>query len=104
MKITAGNSCQVLSKHIPEHPHDIVPHSLREVPLCIRLVIILDAVLVPLVLRVARVERRARRVLGAAVEAGHQVGEAEGLGRHAGGRVARVHHRVGYGLGWPGRD
>jgi hypothetical protein len=87
---------------MPEHPHDVVPDSLREVPLSVGLVVVLDAVLVPLVLRVARVERRARRVLGAAVEARHQVGEAKRLRGHARRCVARVHHCIRYRLRWPG--
>lgn len=85
----------------PQHPHDIIPNALREVPLGIGLVVVLDAVLVPLVLRVSRVERGARRVLGAAVEACHQVREAQRLGRHAGRSVAGVYHGVGYWLRRP---
>lgn len=86
----------------PEHAHDVVPDALRVVPFGVGLVVILDAVLVPLVVCVSRVERGASGVLGTALETRHQVGESQGLRGHTRRRVARIHHRVRDGLRRPG--
>lgn len=85
----------------PQHPHDVIPDALREVPLRVRFVVVLDAVLVPLILGVACVKRGSGGVLGAPVEPGDQIREPQRLSRHSRRRVARVNHRVSDWLGWP---
>ncbi|KAF9405141.1 hypothetical protein HW555_013991 [Spodoptera exigua] len=65
------------------HPHDVISHAFGEVPLSIRLVVVLDAVLIPLILRVARVESGPGGVLRTSVKARDQVREPKWFCSHA---------------------